>query len=321
MVLEAWDAHASRQEHKPLLIQADLIGEKVTSIQQGMEALSIGSLNEGVAAGSGGDGDNLGTEEDVVVGSGDGDCPCVGRGSRERRWDCSRYWERSLRWHRVWGGSSRWRIDWDDRGSAHAQALPLVRAASSPWTQLGEPATQKDAKTATKWCGTRVLRQSEESAQRSPDYRIIPGNKGGAPSRVFRAAKGSQQQLARRSQRLLSKETLPPERDNTRIRHTIYVLGDLPQDAGDLSEWDQLLYNFHTGYVLQDTVDDRLMTSCGMRSHGITSNGPGRPQDRPLSVVGLRRKRGSVTWLGRHGFNSCHPRRTKRAFVALPWAV
>ncbi len=26
-------------------------------------------------------------------------------------------------------------------------------------------------------------------------------------------------------------------------------------------------------------------------------------------------------WLGRHGFNSCQPRRTKRAFVALPRAV
>jgi hypothetical protein len=141
---------------------------------------------------------------------------------------------------------------------------------------LGEHTTPEDAKTATEWCGTRVLRQSEESAQRYPDYKIIPGDKGGAPPRGPRAATGSQQQPTHRSQRLLRKKTLSPERDNTQIRRTIYVIGDLSED--DLSEWDQLLHNFHTDDVLQDTVDDVLR-----RMRSITSNA--RPQEKKVKAM------------------------------------
>ena len=137
----------------------------------------------------------------------------------------------------------------------HTPRLPLFLPGELQ-AHLREPTTQEDARAVTERCGTTALRQSEVNVQKSPDYRIIPGDKGGAPPRDPRAEMGSQQQLTRRSQRLLGKQTLAPERDNTQIKRTVYVLGNLPKD--DLSEWDQLLYNVHTDDVLQDTVDDAL---------------------------------------------------------------
>lgn len=66
----------------------------------------------------------------------------------------------------------------------------------------------------------------------------------------------------RRSQRLLNRPLPLPEcttSQNHPIRRIVYVLGDLPEE--DLTEWGQILHDFHTDDVLQDKVDDVLRSA------------------------------------------------------------
>ena len=101
-------------------------------------------------------------------------------------------------------------------------------------------------------------------SKRAPEV-VTPGEKGGALTRPPPGEQGNQQPI-RRSQRLLGKPTLPPERDTARIRRIIFVLGGLLEE--DLTEWDRMLYEFHTDGVLQDGLDV-LRAICHLFQHAL----------------------------------------------------
>jgi len=121
---------------------------------------------------------------------------------------------------------------------------------------VGEPSSQPP--TVTEWCGTRVTRQHDASTRGSPDYRVIPGEKGGVRTKRPSAEKKEQQPL-RRSQRLSNRRPPTPECDADPIRRIIYVLGNLPEE--DLTEWRRILHTFHTDDTLQDTVDEAVQSA------------------------------------------------------------
>ncbi len=85
----------------------------------------------------------------------------------------------------------------------------------------------------TEWQGTRVLRQPEENVSGSPDYRITPSEKGGAPtldnSQGDQNQDQPQHQPTCRSQRLWNKQNLAPEGEQAQILRIINVLGELPK--------------------------------------------------------------------------------------------
>ena len=123
----------------------------------------------------------------------------------------------------------------------------------------------------TMWCGTRVLREDEASTAPSGS-RVVPGERGGAPVQG-RLEITNDSQPVRRSQRRRVGKASALEQDVSKIRRIVYVLGDLP--TKDLSEWDQMLYEFHVDDAVQDEVDNVLQSA----QHYLTwkiSGGHGR---------------------------------------------
>ena len=141
-----------------------------------------------------------------------------------------------------------------DRSPPPPQVLELASRSGARAPKEGSDVSSQEA-VVTAWQGTRVLRQPEVNVSSSPDYRVIPSEKGGAPPRYHSAGgrkhQETQHQPTRRSQRLLDKQT--PIDEAAQIRRTIYVLGKLP--PADLPAWEQLLQAFHSDESMQDLVE------------------------------------------------------------------
>jgi hypothetical protein len=89
--------------------------------------------------------------------------------------------------------------------SPQPSQVPVLTGESGARAPTAVSDVPSQRSVVTEWQGTRVLRQPEENVSGSPDYRITPSEKGGAPTRTYSQGDQNhhqpQHQPTRRSQR------------------------------------------------------------------------------------------------------------------------
>ena len=168
-VLEAGDAHAKSLERRPLLVQADSLGRRVSSILQDLEATSVVSklCNPAltalsiVDAAAASNTVEIAAVSSLPVESSDG----------------------------LIAGSDGAPIDGSDGesndGLTDGSSMVYLEKVSQHGLP-GKGVCPQGAGEAARWLGARVLRQEDNADEQSPECRAIPGEKGGAPSQCKR---------------------------------------------------------------------------------------------------------------------------------------